>query len=127
MLNAHAGAGFIAIQLARHLRPDLHVTAHVAADTLDAEALCKSNGAHAVIRDEPVVGIGRLTENSFSVVLDTIGGQRIYDASRRILHDEGVFVSLVGDDLSPVTVGKQWKASFRSLKRAFTKKVCLCS
>lgn len=111
------------MQLARNLRPDLRITAHVAADTLDAEALCRSNGADEIVRDDAVIAISKLSESSHDVVLDTIGGRRIYDASRRILHDEGVFVSLVGDDLSPVTVGKQWKAGFRSIKRAFAKKV----
>jgi hypothetical protein len=56
------------------------------------------------------------------VVLDTVGGRSIYDASRRILSHEGFFVSLVGDELGPPSVRKSWQSGLRSLRRALVKK-----
>jgi len=124
ILNAHVGSGFIAMQLARILRPanDFHITAHVSSDTLEAENFCLTHGASDVLREDAVIAIGRIHESSYDVVLDTIGGRRIYDASRRVLHSTAYFVSLVGDELGPPSVKSQWKASLRSLRRAFVKK-----
>ena len=58
-------------------------------------------------------------------MLYATGGRHIYDASRRILHSTGSFVSLVGDELGPATVSRQWKSGLRSIRRAFVKKVCI--
>ena len=42
-------------------------------DTLEAQATCTALGATDVLREDPVVAIGRLYESSYDVVLDTIG------------------------------------------------------
>lgn len=124
VLNAHVGVGAVAMQLACHLRParDLWITAQVPITVQDGDAICRAYGASETLRDEPVPVLNALHESSYDAVLDTIGGRRIYDASRRVLHHEGMFVTVVGDELAPSTAKAQWKAGFRSLRRAFIKK-----
>lgn len=46
----------------------------------------------------------------------------VYEASRRILHFEGTFVTTVGDELTVANAELQWKTGIRSLKRTFFKK-----
>lgn len=66
--------------------------------------------------------INSVHESSFDVVLDTVGGRRIYDASRRILHHDGSFITTVGDELGVATASTHWRISIRSLRRSFFKK-----
>lgn len=53
-------------------------------------------------------------------VIDTIGGRRIYDASRRILAQDGQFTTCFGDEQS--TANPTLRSHLRSLRRAFFKK-----
>ncbi|BGP13276.1 hypothetical protein JCM10213_004954 [Rhodosporidiobolus nylandii] len=133
VLNAHQGIGHLCLQLAAFLRPasggvgarDLWMVAQCPMAVNEGEALCMEVGATEVVRDEPLAAINGQHEGSFDVVVDTIGGRRLYDASRRILHHSGQFITTVGDSLtpsfsSPSTTGSS--ENFRSLRRAFFKK-----
>ncbi|KAK4706155.1 hypothetical protein P7C70_g59, partial [Phenoliferia sp. Uapishka_3] len=121
ILNAHDGVGNLCMQLVRHFRPaqDLWIVAHCHPNITDGEGYCRATGASDVIRDEPLATLNRLHESSFDAVIDTIGSRRLYDASRRILHFEGQFITTVGDSLSAPTPGSQFKSNIRSLRRAF--------
>lgn len=47
----------------------------------------------------------------------------VYDASRRILHNSGSFITTVGDSLTDANAsGNDYQTSIRSLRRAFFKK-----
>lgn len=46
----------------------------------------------------------------------------VYDASRRILHSQGHFVTTVGDAPTLATTSTQFKTGIRSLRRTFFKK-----
>lgn len=46
----------------------------------------------------------------------------MYDASRRILHHKGQFITTMGDDLGVPTTSTTWKSGIRSLRRSFFKK-----
>ncbi|KAK4050573.1 hypothetical protein OIO90_005040 [Microbotryomycetes sp. JL221] len=123
VLNAHEGIGNLCLQLANHLRParDLFVVAHCPITAYEGGEYCRATGASHVIVDEPLSTLNGLHESEFDVVIDTIGGRRLYDASRRVLHHTGTFVTTIGDTPS-VTSSSQWKTSFRSLRRTFIKK-----
>ncbi|GAA6064309.1 hypothetical protein JCM10212_005046 [Sporobolomyces blumeae] len=131
VLNAHEGIGYLCLQLARYLRPghsgsrDLWIVAQIPVSVADGEAFCRNAGATDVIRDEPLSALNGLHEGSFDVVIDTIGGRRLYDASRRILHNSGSFVTTVGDSLGlegSASGPSNYQTSLRSLRRTFFKK-----
>ncbi|GAA5936859.1 uncharacterized protein JCM15063_000082 [Sporobolomyces koalae] len=130
ILNAHQGIGYLCLQLAQYFRPgtgsnrDLWVVGQVPMAVIDGEQLCRNAGATDVLRDEPLAAINGLHEGSFDVVIDTIGGRRLYDASRRILHNSGSFVSTVGDSLGSDSASSpsNYQNSLRSLRRTFFKK-----
>ncbi|GAA5959867.1 hypothetical protein JCM8115_004886 [Rhodotorula mucilaginosa] len=126
VLNGHHGTGNLCLQLARHLRPgvegtrDLWMVAQCPIFIRDAEKVCRDAGATEVLRDEPLAAINGLHEGSFDAVIDTVGGRRLYDASRRILHHSGAFITTVGDALTDPKASTN--ESIRSLRRAFFKK-----
>ncbi|GAA5901730.1 uncharacterized protein JCM6883_000376 [Sporobolomyces salmoneus] len=132
VLNAHQGIGYLCLQLAKYLRPsggasnrDLWVVAQIPMSVIDSDSLCREAGATDVVRDEPLAAINGLHEGSFDVVIDTIGGRRLYDASRRILHNSGSFVTTAGDSLgsdSSSAPPSSYQTSLRSLRRTFFKK-----
>lgn len=124
IIDAGEGVGDMCIQLAAHFREtnDLWITAQCLPSVRDGVSKCKASGASEVLVDEPLAVINRLHESSFDVVIDTLGGRRLYEASRRILHFEGTFVTTVGDELTVANAELQWKTGIRSLKRTFFKK-----
>ncbi|KAM0752083.1 hypothetical protein T439DRAFT_200504 [Meredithblackwellia eburnea MCA 4105] len=121
ILNAHEGVGNLCMQLGFYYRTtrDMWVVAQCPLTVVDGDAYCRATGASDVIRDEPLATMNAIHESSFDVVIDTIGGRRLYDAARRILHFDGQFITTVGDSLSAATPTTQWKTSIRSLRRAF--------
>ncbi|GAA5851063.1 hypothetical protein JCM8547_009168 [Rhodosporidiobolus lusitaniae] len=129
VLNAHVGVGNLCLQLAHYLRPgtagagsrDLWMVAQVPISVNDGDRVCKEAGATDVLQDEPLAVINGEHESSYDVVIDTIGGRRIYDASRRILHHSGSFITTIGDSLTPSSSSSS-NSDFRSLRRAFFKK-----
>ncbi|TNY23995.1 hypothetical protein DMC30DRAFT_334139, partial [Rhodotorula diobovata] len=112
------------VLLAHHFRPgvsgsrDLWMVAQCSMSVSDGEATLREAGATDVLREEPLAAINGLHEGSFDVVIDTIGGRRLYDASRRILHNSGRFITTVGDELGE----SDYNTSLRSLRRAFVRK-----
>lgn len=131
ILNGHKGIGRMIVQLMRYFRPsrDLWITVHVpctaTGNLVELQELVEQledEGATEVITSESVLGILHAQhESSFDVVLDTIGGQRIYDGSRRLLHHSGMFVTTVGP-ASTTSLSKSRFFRLRSLKRHFFKK-----
>ncbi|KAM0787962.1 hypothetical protein ACM66B_006166 [Microbotryomycetes sp. NB124-2] len=123
VLNAHEGVGALCVQLADYLRPskDLFVVAHCPISAHEGAEYCRAAGASHVIVDELLATLNGLHESEFDVVIDTIGGRRLYDASRRVLHHTGTFITTIGDS-AVVSSTSQWKASLRSLRRTFVKK-----
>ncbi|KAI9604739.1 hypothetical protein H4Q26_002708 [Puccinia striiformis f. sp. tritici PST-130] len=131
ILNGHKGIGRMIVQLMRYFRPsrDLWVSVHVPStatgNLVELEELVEQleeEGATEVITSDSVLGLlhGQ-HESSFDVVLDTIGGQRIYDGSRRLLHHSGMFVTTIGPD-STTSMSRSRFFRLRSLKRHFFKK-----
>ncbi|MBW0524641.1 hypothetical protein O181_064356 [Austropuccinia psidii MF-1] len=131
ILNGHKGIGRMILQLMQYFRPnrDLWISVHVpqtaGANLVDSEHLSErlvTEGATEVIISESVLRLFHSQhESSFDMVLDTIGGQRIYDGSRRILHHSGMFVSTVGPS-STTSLSPSRFFRLRSLKRQFFKK-----
>ncbi|PLW49134.1 hypothetical protein PCASD_02972 [Puccinia coronata f. sp. avenae] len=131
ILNGHKGIGRMIVQLMRYFRPsrDLWITVHVpctaTGNLVDLEELVdqlEEEGATEVVTSESVLGLLHAQhESSFDIVLDTIGGQRIYDGSRRLLHHSGMFVTTIGP-ASTTSLSKSRFFRLRSLKRHFFKK-----
>lgn len=117
ILNAHDGVGLLTMQACTRL--GLIIVAHVPPSAPEGYAIAQANGAHEVIVGEPLWAINSLHESSFDLVVDTIGGRRLYDASRRILAREGHFVTCYGDDR---TGQPGMKNHLHSLRRTFFKK-----
>ena len=89
----------------------------------DAEERVREWGAQEVIVDSPVAAVNQLHEGQFDLVIDTVGGRRIWDACRRVLHNTGQFTTLVGECSKAVpTINAHFKSNMRSLRRAFVKK-----
>ena len=118
ILNAHDGIGLLTMQEAVGL--GLIIVAQCPPSVSDGVAVCQANGAHEVVIGEPLWAINSLHESSFDLVVDTVGGRRIYDAARRILAFEGQFTTCFGDEHS--TANPNLRSHFRSLRRAFFKK-----
>ena len=118
ILNAHDGVGLLTMQEARRLR--LVIVAQVPPQVTDGISICEANGANEVVTGEPLWAINLLHESSFDLVIDTVGGRRIYDAGRRVLANNGHFVTCCGDTQTPAN--PTYRSHLRSLRRAFIKK-----
>uniref|UniRef100_V5GJL9 Enoyl reductase (ER) domain-containing protein n=1 Tax=Kalmanozyma brasiliensis (strain GHG001) TaxID=1365824 RepID=V5GJL9_KALBG len=118
ILNAHDGVGLLTLQESVGL--GLVIVAQCPPSVSDGVAVCQANGAHEVVIGEPLWAINSLHESSFDLIVDTVGGRKIYDASRRILASEGQFCTCYGDEHG--TNNPNLKSHFRSLRRAFFKK-----
>lgn len=118
ILNAHDGVGLLTMQEAANL--GLIIVAQCPTSVSDGVALCEANGANEVVIGDPLWALNSLHESSFDLVLDTVGGRRVYDAARRILAYEGQFCTCVGDMSS--SVNPNLKSHLRSLRRSFFKK-----
>lgn len=119
ILNAHDGVGLLTMQECAGL--GLIIVAHCPQHVSDGVAICEANGAHEVIVGEPLWALNTLHESSFDLVIDTLGGRRIYDAARRILAFEGQFCTCFGD-LHSSTANPNLRSHLRSLRRSFFKK-----
>lgn len=117
VLNAHDGVGLLTLQGARRL--GLVIVAQVPPGVPDSTAVCRANGANEVVSGEALWAINLLHESSFSLVIDTVGGRAIYDACRRVLANNGEFVTSVGDSGAGTSA---YRSHLRSLRRAFVKK-----
>lgn len=79
------------------------------------------NGATGkVLVGDPLPCIASCPESSFDFVLDTVGGKRIWDASRWVMRSGGQFTTLRGDngDKTPCFEGSSLKSSMRSIRSA---------
>lgn len=119
ILNAHDGVGLLTMQECSTL--GLIIVAHCPNQVTDGVAICEANGAHEVIIGEPLWALNTLHESSFDLVVDTVGGRRVYDAARRILAFEGQFCTCFGD-LQSIVGNPNLKSHLRSLRRSFFKK-----
>lgn len=80
-------------------------------------------GAKDVWFDSPLNALNTSPENEFDFVLDTVGGRRIWDTCRRVLHSTGQFTTLVGESGQAIpSINAHFKSNLRSIRRAFVKK-----
>lgn len=93
ILNAHEGVGAIALQLITSLRTagDLWIVAHYPPDFTDGDVSLKALGASETLCGEVLHAMSTLRESSYDAVLDTIGGRKVYDTMKHVLHDNGYF------------------------------------
>lgn len=118
ILQAHDNMGLLAMQEASRL--GLVIVAQVPTQAADAVSICRANGAAEVITGEPLWSINLLHESSFQLVIDTIGGRAIYDACRRVLANNGQFVTCFGDGNG--LPNPTHRSHLRSLRRSFFRK-----
>lgn len=124
ILNAHEGVGAIALQLGQSLRPqqDLWIMAHYPPEFADGDVILKALGASETLCGEVQSALQSLPHSSYDAMLDTVGGRKIYNAGKMILHNNGYFVTTVGDALSVPTARAQWKKSLRAIFKRSEKK-----
>jgi NADPH:quinone reductase-like Zn-dependent oxidoreductase len=85
IMGAHEGVCALVCQ--EMSRAGVHVTAviHGGEDAYAAQSACMANGARGVLTGSPAAVMLGLDEGGWDFVLDTQGGQRIYDAAKRLL------------------------------------------
>ncbi len=89
VLHAHEGVGALVCQELSSM--GINVIAHAPHSAFGAEDDCYDNGAREVVLDDDEVAVlNAQHESGFEYVLDTVGGRRIYDASRRVLRTTGL-------------------------------------
>lgn len=143
VLQGHDGAGLLAVQELALLR--VEVTVQIPPGAWDdkgkgpssrssseadednnafdtAEERVRAAGASELLIDEPLAALAALPEDAFDLVIDCIGGRKIWDAARRVLKTQGQFTTLVGESAQAIpTVNQSFRSNLRSLHRAFVK------
>ncbi|KAG8923297.1 hypothetical protein FRC00_006426 [Tulasnella sp. 408] len=118
VLGAHTDVGDLVVQEFM-LRDDLVVTVQVptGTDVLVWEGL----DTVEVIQGDVETVLGNLPNGAFVMVVDCVGGENVWKASRRALDPRcGQFTTLVGDDPTAIPTRQAYtKSSLRSLKHAF--------
>ena len=86
-MGAHEGIPALICQ--ELSRAGVNVTAVISggADAHDAHTACLAHGARGVLTGSPAGVMMALDEYGWDFVLDTHGGQRVYDAAKRMLKD----------------------------------------
>ena len=97
VLQAHDGIGALAVQELVSL--GVQVTAQVSPELNRAEVKEHSGvsakdriiqfGAQKVIMYDPLTAVEVLEDNTYDLVIDTVGGREIWEACRRVLHNMG--------------------------------------
>ena len=89
IMGAHEGIPALICQ--EMARAGVSVTAVISggADSHDAQTACMANGARGVLTGSAAGVMMALDEYGWDFVLDTQGGQRVYDAAKRMLKSGG--------------------------------------
>jgi len=89
IMNAHEGVPALICQ--EMSRAGVNVTALISGGegVHEAQTACMRHGARGVLTGSPAGMMLALDEGGWDFVLDTHGGQRIYDAAKRLLKHEG--------------------------------------
>ncbi|WVF71478.1 hypothetical protein IAT40_006284 [Kwoniella sp. CBS 6097] len=125
IMDAHTGIAALVCQ--ELSRSGVHVTAVIPGgdDSHDAHRLCLANGARGVLMGSPASVMLNLEEMAWDYVFDTHGGQRVYDAARRMLKDGGKIVSTVKPETAfpsaPPHLSSR-PSGLKTLRAAFTSK-----
>ena len=84
-MDAHTGVAALLCQ--EMSRGGVNVTALISGgdDHHEVQTACMSNGARGVLTGSPAAVMLGQDEGGWDFVLDTKGGQRVYDAAKRIL------------------------------------------
>nr|ODN88342.1 hypothetical protein L203_02955 [Cryptococcus depauperatus CBS 7841] len=91
--DAHIGVAALVCQ--QMARAGVHVTAVIPGGngSHDAYMKCLEHGAKGVLMGSPTAVMINMEESGYDFVFDTHGGQRVYDAARRLLREGGKLVS----------------------------------
>ncbi|KAG8953701.1 hypothetical protein FRC04_001905 [Tulasnella sp. 424] len=120
VLGAHTDVGDLVVQEFM-MRDDLHVTVQVppGTDTLVWEGL----DTVEVVQGEVENVLANLPNGVFVMVVDCVGGENVWKASRRVLDPRcGQFTTVVGDDPNAIPTRQAYtKSGLRSLRHAFIK------
>lgn len=89
IMDAHTGTSALICQ--EMAQGGVNVTAVVSGgdNHHEVQSACMANGAKGVLTGSAAAEMLNLDEGGWDFILDTQGGQRIYDAAKRILKDGG--------------------------------------
>lgn len=89
IMDAHTGVSALICQ--ELSRAGVSITAIIGGGDAhhDAQTRCLQNGARGVLTGSPAAIMFGLHEDEWDFVVDTKGGERIYDAAKRILREGG--------------------------------------
>ena len=84
-MDPHIGVSALICQ--EMSRAGVNVTALISGgeEHHDVQTACMTHGARGVLTGSPAAVMLSLDENGWDFILDTKGGQRVYDAAKRIL------------------------------------------
>lgn len=132
VLEGHEGAGALAVQelAAQGVLVTAQIPPNMSSDNEKNELVIRMTeervrrwGAKEVKVDTPLAAVNALHESEFDFVVDTVGGRRMWDACRRVLHTTGQFTTLVGESAQAIpSINAHFKSNLRSIQRAFVKK-----
>ncbi|ORX36688.1 hypothetical protein BD324DRAFT_626824 [Kockovaella imperatae] len=119
-----ANAGIAALICQEMSRAGVNVTALIPGgeDTHEAQTACMANGARGVLIGSPAAVILSLDEGGWDFIFDTAGGQRVYEAAKRILKNGARLVSTVKYDVNAVSPIHNRTSGFKALRMAFANK-----
>lgn len=87
--DAHQGVPALLCQ--ELSRRGVHVTAIISGgeNAHEAQTKCMAHGARGVLTGSPAAVMFGLEEGGWEWVVDTTGGERVYDACKRVLRENG--------------------------------------
>lgn len=113
ILNAHKGPGVLVQQelVAKGLFPIAHIPPSIEAETLTGTT---------ILQGDILPLISQMESSSLDAVIDTVGGREVWEECRRVLRNNGSFITLTGESSTVLpTISQLWKSNLRSLRSTF--------
>ncbi|WWC61871.1 uncharacterized protein I303_104456 [Kwoniella dejecticola CBS 10117] len=100
IINAHTGVAALVCQ--EMSRSGVNVTAVITGgeDSHGHHKQCLENGARGVLTGSPAAVMLNLEESAWDYVFDSMGGNRVAEAAKRLLKDGGTFITTIRPDSS---------------------------
>jgi len=118
ILNAHKGSGALIRQdlVAQGLKPICHIPPATEGEYFPWD----TSDGQAQLQGDVLSLVSRMESSSLDAIVDTVGGRDVWEECRRVLRNNGSFVTLIGESPTVLpTVSQLWKANLRSLRSTF--------
>ena len=117
VLGGGTSVGRMAIQIIRSYKEHCGIWM-VASDSKRNQVFAEEYGVQLVDRSCTQGWWAKLNEKDFVLVVDAMGGLDTWKRGKLFLHKEGKYVTCVGDEQVPFTLGELGKRAWRQISRA---------